>query len=445
MAPAAAGQGLAPVAASRVALLQLPHHPALQLAALVQRGRRRLHGDVDGGRPGPRPGRLRRDGLSRHGAGRRALLRSAGPRLARGARQLPGGRQRLPLRHAILHLARLRVLAGEGGRVDPARRGQRALLLGQLPARLRRPARAGVAGLDRLRARVPAAEPGRGPQAPDHALHAPRGPRCGLGLADALRRGERDALRRLPVPGRRRSHRCAGHARRHGAAARGPEAGDALHRHLARVRPGRRDALLRERQHGLPRPHGPRREDRRGAHAVRGRAHRGARLQPRGPLAVGRAAVQRHRHPGAPAAPLYHLVQGLGVPLRARPLRPRHLARRAAALGIDGRGKRRPVPAGVGDRTAPLGRDQAAVRIPLRAIRSRELRLLARRALPVRQQLLHGRLQHLPLRGRHGRHAGGIQRRDRDSSAPGRWPTGACWCSPTPRRVSSPGRSSRAS
>ena len=39
------------------------------------------------------------------------LLRSARPRIARHAHRLPGGRQRLPLRHALLHLARLRVYA----------------------------------------------------------------------------------------------------------------------------------------------------------------------------------------------------------------------------------------------------------------------------------------------------------------------------------------------
>ena len=95
-------------AAPRVAALQLPDGAALHGAALVPRGQRGVHGDLDGRRPRPRPGRLRRDGVSRDGARRRAFLRSARARVARHPRRLPGRRQRLPLRHALLHLARLR-------------------------------------------------------------------------------------------------------------------------------------------------------------------------------------------------------------------------------------------------------------------------------------------------------------------------------------------------
>ena len=73
-------------AASRVAALQLPHGAALHRAALVPRGRRRVHGDLDGRRPRPRAGRLRRDGVSRDGARRRAFLRPARPRVARHRR-----------------------------------------------------------------------------------------------------------------------------------------------------------------------------------------------------------------------------------------------------------------------------------------------------------------------------------------------------------------------
>ena len=57
------------------------------------------------------------------------------------ARRLPGRRERLPLRHALLHLARVRLLAGEGHRVAAARRRQRALLRRPVPARLRHAAR----------------------------------------------------------------------------------------------------------------------------------------------------------------------------------------------------------------------------------------------------------------------------------------------------------------
>ena len=58
LAPHLPGQGLAAAAESGIAALQLPDDPALHGAALVHRGRRSLHGDLDGGRPGPRAGRL---------------------------------------------------------------------------------------------------------------------------------------------------------------------------------------------------------------------------------------------------------------------------------------------------------------------------------------------------------------------------------------------------
>ena len=68
---------------------------------------------------------------------------------------------------------------------------------------------------------------------------------------------------------------------------------------------------------------------------------------------------------------------GPHVSLRRRALRPRHLARRPAALGVGGRGQRRPVPARVGAREAPRRRREAALRVPLRAVRPGELRVLA--------------------------------------------------------------------
>ena len=76
------GKVAAQSAESRIAALQLPHGAALHGAALVPRGRRGLHGDLDGRRPGARAGRLRRDGVPRDGARRRPLLRSAGARVA---------------------------------------------------------------------------------------------------------------------------------------------------------------------------------------------------------------------------------------------------------------------------------------------------------------------------------------------------------------------------
>ena len=76
-------QGHAASAESGNAALQLPDDPALHRAALVDRGRRGVHGNVDGRRRGPRAGRLRRDGVPGDGARRRPLLRSARSRFAR--------------------------------------------------------------------------------------------------------------------------------------------------------------------------------------------------------------------------------------------------------------------------------------------------------------------------------------------------------------------------
>ena len=75
--------------APRIAAVQLPDDPALHVPALVPGRRRGVHGDLDGRRPGPRAGRLRRDGVPRDGARRRPLLRSVGTRLAWGPGRFP--------------------------------------------------------------------------------------------------------------------------------------------------------------------------------------------------------------------------------------------------------------------------------------------------------------------------------------------------------------------
>ena len=83
------------------------------------------------------------------------------------------------------------------------------------------PLEAGMAEVDRLRARVPAAQPGRGAQVPDHAAPPSGRKRAGLGVADVLRRGHRHAVWRLQVSGRGRVRRRAEHARRQCPDARG--------------------------------------------------------------------------------------------------------------------------------------------------------------------------------------------------------------------------------
>ena len=102
----------------RDAVVQLSHRSPVQCAALVRRRRRRLHGDLDGRRHRPCPGRLRRDGVPGDGARRCPLLRSVGAHLARHEGRLPDRRECLPVRHAVLHVARVRPFTGEGRRVE---------------------------------------------------------------------------------------------------------------------------------------------------------------------------------------------------------------------------------------------------------------------------------------------------------------------------------------
>ena len=73
-------------------------------------------------------------------------------------------------------------------------------------------------------------------------------------------------------------------------------------------------------------------------------------------------------------------------PYGVEAVRPRHLARRQAPVGVDERGERRPVPARLRDRQAAGGRREAAQRIQVRRLGARGLRLLARRQVPLRQR-----------------------------------------------------------
>ena len=120
----------------------------------------------------------------------------------------------------------------------PTRRRQRTLLGGPVSAGVRHSDRAGVAGLDRFRTRVPARESRRGAKVSDHAAPQSVGERGRLGIAHLLRRGDRHALRRLPLPGHGRVRRRAEHARRQRPATRRHQAGDALPGHVVCLRPG---------------------------------------------------------------------------------------------------------------------------------------------------------------------------------------------------------------
>jgi hypothetical protein len=70
----------------------------------------------------------------------------------------------------FFHVARLHVLAREGARVDSARRREQTLLRRPVRARIRQASRAGMEGMDQLRAGFPATQPDGAAQVPGHAL-----------------------------------------------------------------------------------------------------------------------------------------------------------------------------------------------------------------------------------------------------------------------------------
>ncbi len=154
-------QGHAGRRTARIDPLLLPDDARGGGAALVPRGRRDVSRHVDGRGPRPCAERVRRDGLPRHGQGRRSLLRPARPRLGGHEDRLPAADQLVPVRDALHAVARPHVLAREGGRVGRAARRQPGLLCRAVPARVRRHHRGGLAPMDCRRARLSAAEPRR--------------------------------------------------------------------------------------------------------------------------------------------------------------------------------------------------------------------------------------------------------------------------------------------
>ena len=116
-------QGRAGRRASRVAPLLVPHRAARRRAAVVSRGHRGVRRHLDGRRPGPRAGRLRRDGLPRDGRATtcRSTIRSASCRKARKIDFQVAG-ELVPVRHAVHDVAGAPLLAREADRVGLARR-----------------------------------------------------------------------------------------------------------------------------------------------------------------------------------------------------------------------------------------------------------------------------------------------------------------------------------
>ena len=199
------GKVAAAAAEPRIAALQLPDGPALHRAALVPRGRRGLHGDLDGRRAGPRAGRLRRDGVPRDGARRRPFLRSAGARVARHPRRFPG-RARTPTSTAR---------ASSPSSPTPIRRRRSSRGSGATKgASATTPTSSSRCSASR------SSRPGRTGSRSSTSSSGATSPRCAssrsrrtatwprsadrVDLADVLRRGDRHPLRRLPLSRRGR-------------------------------------------------------------------------------------------------------------------------------------------------------------------------------------------------------------------------------------------------
>ena len=199
--------------------------------------------------------------------------------------------------------------------------GSAALLRGPVRAGVRHSARAGLAGLDRLRARVPAAQSRGGPQVPDHAA-----PQAGRDARSARSRActttSRAARSTAPSAIRASSSTSARSNTRDGSVRRLADIKRAM---LYRVTsfafdPASGTLFYTNDNLALRDLMAVDVQDRRGADAARGRAHRRARLQPGRPFAAGRAPRERPRDAGAHPAPVHRVEPGPHVSLRRRAL-----------------------------------------------------------------------------------------------------------------------------
>jgi len=360
---------------------------------------------VDGRRPRARAGPVRRDGLPLDDEGRQPLLRPARARVRADEGGLPPRVELVPLRHALHELPGVPARAGVAHPVDVAQGRHLGVLLVAVQERLRRSAREGVAGLDLLRARVPEEKPRGDPQVPDHSLQGRLATGARFRVARVPRPGREDPLRRPERARDARLDRGDQHGRRLRAEDPRHQGAARLHGDVPRVRPRQQDALLHGRQHGVPRPDGARPGHEEAADAAEGRAHRRHRLRQDDTRALGDPRPERHLHARPRPPSLRGMEAGLFVAVRRGRLRPRRLARWAAPLGGGRRDQRQAVRARDEDGVAAEGRRDSRLAVRLRDRDPVELRLQRGREAPLRELVLLGRLEHLPLRARdrHGR------------------------------------------
>ena len=211
------------------------------------------------------------------------------------------------------------------------RPGEQGLLRVPVPAGLRPVPGGGLAGLDRVGARVPDRRTWRRIRLyPTTPLPGPRAPGPGRGVAGVPRPDGGSSTPAFNYPG------VVAHvgaiSLEDGSVEKIRDVKDPEHYIVTSLAydPGAEDALLHDRQLRLPRPPRPRPETKQARAAHEGRAHRRPRVQPGRPLALGRAPLQRRRDPRAHPAPLPRMEAGPLVALRRGDLRPRHLAGRRA-------------------------------------------------------------------------------------------------------------------
>ena len=369
-----------------------------------------------------------------------------GTGLDRHRGRFPGRRKRLPVRHAVHELPGDRVWAGEAPRLVAARRGIAAFLLRRLPSacsasrsnqawqnwiawehefqtkNLAAVREHPVTPLSQRRAHVGLGRPvaRRRQRRRPHAVRRRSLPRA------ASRTSSRSRSRTVPSPS---SQEVKGAMQyRVASLALDPEAGTLFYT---------TDNLT------LPQPDGVRPEDRQVEDAAQGPAHRRSGIQPGRPIALGAAHEQRLRHPRA--HPLSRTRNGSRCTFSSTARSPSTWTSHPTARWY------RPRMAGLDSSRA--GAQVMQVRVmktdSLLAGDATPLRTLEfgssvpegfvfspGRQVPVRQLVLHRRIEHLSLRDRDRQDRGGEQRRDRVLPAGADLGRRAAWCSTTPRGAS---------
>ncbi len=177
------------------------------------------------------------------------------------------------------------------------------------------------------------------------------------------------------------------------------------------------NAVLHDRQQRLARSDAPRSRDRQDAAASERRAHRRPRLRPGRQIAARHSPLQRRLHARADPRAVHAMGAGALLAVWDRRLRPRRLARRRA----DRRVVRRRSAGKQDVRVISLDALPPATPTPIAQFDfgpsvPNSFIFSPRRPLPLRQLVLHRRLEHLPLRHRRRRQLDAVSNTETGSS-----------------------------